>query len=93
MTTNGDQRDSLTTRLATYEVNGDQRELYAVQVPGEPTLNIIDVLARPRAEDGDLDERQVEDGLTEMCQAQAIADDYAAVGTRVGRCPMEGLWW
>ena len=88
-----DSSTAKTTRLATYRAHGEERELHAVQVPDENIVHVIDVLARPRVEDGDLDQRHVEDQLTDLQQAQAIAADYAELGHRIGRCPMDGIWW
>lgn len=89
--TNGQPARS--TLIATYESCGEQRELHAMRVPDENEIQVIDVLAVPRPEDGDLDERHVDGGLTDLTQAEAIAADYAKLASRIGRCPMEGLWW
>src|SRR5438128_2098848 len=51
MTTN--LTEPTTWLLASYQVDGRKRELHAIRVPGEQTLTIIDVLAKPLPEDGD----------------------------------------
>jgi hypothetical protein len=90
-TTNG--QPTRTTLVATYESRGEQREIHAVRVPDENSIQVIDVLASPRPEDGDLDERHIDGGLSDLLQAEAIAADYTALAGRIGRCPMDGLWW
>jgi hypothetical protein len=69
-TSHGEPRSWL---LGSYQIDGDRRELRAVRVPGDQTLHIIDVLANPREEDGELDERNVEERVGGFDEAQAIA--------------------
>ena len=61
--------------LGTYLIDGHERELRAIRVPGEQTLHITDVLAGRRGDDGDLDERNVEDRVGGLDEAEAIAAD------------------
>jgi hypothetical protein len=51
--TNTETRISL---LGRYHVDGAERELHAIDVPDEAGLQVIDVLAHPRDEDGNRDE-------------------------------------
>jgi hypothetical protein len=79
--------------LGSYQIDGDGRELRAIRVPGEQTLHIIDVLAHPREEDGELDERNVEDHIGGLDEAQAIASDYINLADQIGWPPMPDVWW
>jgi hypothetical protein len=79
--------------LATYRIDGHERELRAIRVPGEQTLHIIDVLAHSRGEDGDLDERNVEDRVGALNEAEAIAADYINLAKQLGWPPMPEVWW
>lgn len=90
MTTATTTTDRRTWLLGRYQVNGDERELHAVEVPDEPGLQIIDVLAHPRGEDHDRDARTVERDAGNIEEAQAIAADYIERARRLGRCPMRG---
>jgi hypothetical protein len=79
--------------LATYSADGRQRELHAIQLPGEQTIAIIDVLKVPLDEDGDLDPRHVDDRIRGLDEAAAVAADYIDLAARIGRSPMPELWW
>lgn len=79
--------------LGTYRIDGHERELRAIRVPGEQNLEIIDVLAQPRGEDGDLDERNVENRVGGLDEAQAIATDYINLAEQIGWPPMPDVWW
>lgn len=85
--------EAATWLLGSYRVDDDERELHAVRVPGEQSLRIIDVLAQPRPEDGDLDERHVEDRVGGLAEAEAIAADYSQLAERLGWPPMPEMWW
>jgi hypothetical protein len=85
--------ESATWLLGSYEAEGLERELHAIRVPGEQTLRIIDVLAQTLPEDGDVDERHVEDRVGGLGEAGAIAADYIAVAERIGHPPMPEIWW
>jgi hypothetical protein len=87
-----------TQLLGRYTVAGTARELHAIRVPDEQTpdtatLRIIDVLARPLAQDGDVDQREVEESVPDLSEAEAIAADYIALAQRRSWVPMDGLWW
>lgn len=90
---NTDQSESTTWLLGTYRAGGHQRELRAIRVPGEQTIHIIDVLASPRAEDHELDERHIEERVRGLDEAQAIADDYINLAEQLGWPPMPDVWW
>lgn len=79
--------------LGTYRIDGHERELRAIRVPGEQTIHIVDVLAKPRGEDGDLDERNLEDRVGGLDEAQAIATDYINLAEQIGWPPMPDVWW
>ena len=79
--------------LGRYAVDGHERELVAVQVPGEQHLRIIDVLRSPLPEDGDIDQRHIEERVRGVDEAQAIAADYIALAERIGWPPMPEVWW
>jgi hypothetical protein len=85
--------ETRTRLLGRYHVDGADRELHAVDVPDESGLQVIDVLAHPRDEDGDRDERTVERDAGSADEAQAIAADYIERARQLGRCPMHGSWW
>jgi hypothetical protein len=79
--------------LGNYHIDGHRRELRAIRVPGEQTLHIIDVLARPRDEEGELDQRNVEDRVSSLDEAEAIATDYINLAEQIGWPPMPDIWW
>jgi hypothetical protein len=79
--------------LGRYTLNGEERELVAVQVPDERHLRVIDVRRSPLPEDGDLDERHVEPAVATVDEARAIAADYIALATQIGSPPMPKVWW
>ena len=79
--------------LGRYVVDGHERELVAVDVPGEQHLRIIDVLRSPLPEDGDIDQRHVEERVGGVEEARAIAVDYIALAERIGWPPMPQVWW
>jgi hypothetical protein len=78
--------------LARYQVDDTDRQLVAVNVPGEPTVHILDVLATPLPEDGDVDPIEIEPACPPD-EAQAIADDYARLAHRKGWIPMRWDWF
>jgi hypothetical protein len=90
---NTDQTEPANWLLGTYCVSHHERELRAIRIPGEQTLHIIDVLATPRSEDGDLDERQVEDRVRGVDEARAIATDYINLAEQLGLPPMPDVSW
>jgi hypothetical protein len=78
--------------LAHYQVDGTERELVAVQVPDEPAMRILDVLATALPEDGDVDPIEIEPACPPE-EAQAVADDYARLARRKGWIPMRWGWF
>jgi hypothetical protein len=78
------QTKPATWLLGTYRVDDHERELRAIRIPGEQTLHIVDVLALPRPEDGDLDERHVEERVGGLHEARAIATDYINLAEQLG---------
>lgn len=93
MTTSETDTTAATHALGRYAVDGQERQLVAVQVPGEQHLSIIDVLRNPRPEDGDVDQRHVEARVGGIEEARAIADDYISLAERIGWTPMPSVWW
>lgn len=93
MTTSETATAAATHTLGSYTVEGKERELVAVEVPGEQHLSIIDVLRNPLPEDGDIDERHVEPRVRGPEEARALAVDYIAVAERIGWPPMPSVWW
>ena len=93
MTTSETATAAATHRLGRYAVDGKERELVAVEVPGEQHLSIIDVLRNPLSEDGDIDQRHVEPRVRGLEEARAIAADYIALAERIGWPPMPSVWW
>lgn len=93
MTTSETATSAATHVIGRYEVAGQERELAAVQVPGEQHLSIIDVLRNPLPEDGDVDGRHVEPRVRGLEEARAIAADYIALAERIGCPPMPEAWW
>jgi hypothetical protein len=77
--------------LARYEVGETERELVAIRVRGEPTVRILDVLATPLLDDGDVDAIEIEPACPPD-EAQGIADDYAGLARRKGWIPMRWGW-
>jgi hypothetical protein len=78
--------------LVRYQVDETDRELVSVHVPGEPTVRVLDVLATPLPEDGDVDPIEIEPACPPD-EAQAIADDYARLAQRTGWIPMRWGWY
>lgn len=91
--TAGDTSTGATHLLGGYAVGAHERKLLAVQVPGEQHLRIIDVLRSPLPEDGDVDQRHVEERVRGLEEAQAIAADYISLAERIGWPPMPEVWW
>ena len=93
MTTSETATAAATHTLGRYALGGRERELVAVQVPGEQHLSVIDVLRNPLPEDGDIDERHVESRVRGFEEARAIAADYIALAEQIGSPPMPDVWW
>jgi hypothetical protein len=93
MTTSETSTAARTHALGSYAVDGQERELVAVQVPGEQHLTILDVLRSPLPEDGDVDQRQVEQRVGGIEEARGIAADYISLAERIGSPPMPSVWW
>jgi hypothetical protein len=70
-------------RLGAYPTPRGQRELVAVRVDGEVT--IFDMLVNPLNDDGDRDERTVEEHLVTVAEIRGIAADYLERAARFGR--------
>lgn len=70
-------------RLGGYATVGGMRELIAVRVDGE--VAIFDLFAIGAAEDGDRDERIVEEGLVSAGEVHALAREYLERAIRFGR--------
>jgi hypothetical protein len=83
----------ITQLLATYTADGHERELHAIQLPGEQTVTILDVLKVALDEDGDLDQRYVDERIGGLHEAEAVAADYVELATRIGRPPIPEVWW
>lgn len=79
--------------LGRYEAGGNERHIVAISPPDEVTFRILDVLAEPRRGDGDVDQRQVEERVRTLAEAEAIAVDYIRLAERLGWTPMPGGWW
>ena len=69
-------------RLGIYATPRGRRELVAVRIDGEVT--IFDLLVNP-LDDGDRDERTVEEGLVDVGELRAIAADYLERAARFRR--------
>lgn len=66
--------------------------MHATRTPGEQTLRIIAVLARPLADDGDVDQRHVEDRIGGLDEAETLATGYIPWPSSWGgrRCSTSG---
>jgi hypothetical protein len=77
--------------LGSYRADGVERQVLALEDHASDVLQMVDVLATPV--DGDFDRRQVENRITCLGEAQAIADDYLPLAERLGYPPMPDGWW
>lgn len=77
--------------LGRYRADGVERHVLALEDHASDILQMVDVLAAPV--DGDSDSRQIENRVTCLGEAQAIADDYTALAERLGYPPMPDGWW
>ena len=69
--------------LGAYPTVRGERELIAVRVDGE--VAIFDLFVAAACEDGDRDQRLVEEGLVTAAEIHALARDYLERELRFGR--------
>jgi hypothetical protein len=70
-------------RLGGYPTARGKRELIAVRVDGE--VAVFDLFVAAADEDGDRDERIVEEGLVTAAEIHALAREYLERAMRYGR--------